>query len=655
MNRRKLLTILICVSFSLLLSLWTGAGICAYENSASALYMNESYRGDEGQHNISLAPAHSGQYLFYAFSKEPVYAEILVDGECVSSAYLPAALSVRENASVTVSLDASSSFTFEVMRSSYGRNVLSPIELAPGSINRTLTRAYDVHWYAYQAQEDEEILVKASAGINDGTAPAVSLLRADGRSFGRTYAFSGGEGGFAKVKKGEICYVRVCANGSNTGSYSLSLSLSNDISASAGFSFEKNEITLESGQFLRLIPENEAALAEKTMLWESGDTNVAQVNSEGIVTAVNEGECLITRSGFFGLSESILIRVTPAKLTGVSFSQDSLSAIVGDTLYLEWRAEPSYAAQPEAFFSSSDESIALVDNTGRVQALKTGEAVITVRLSETDFTASMHITVKKPDPIYRALAVGISSYPDGRSRMGCVNTTQGISDALSHTAYSSSGYLTDMRLDLSKSELSFAIREAFFGASESDISLFYINCHGGTQSGLAWLEMYGGEKLYAHELERMLRDIPGIVIVIIDCCNSGAFIGSSSEPDKFSDGIVGAFSSSQGSGGRFASSKYKLLVSSSFDQNSYRIAPSPPATEGTMSTVFALSLAEGLGWNITKDKSGSMKADIDRDRQITLHEAWLYTMKTCMAYLKNSTARQTVQVWPRGDTFVIMK
>ena len=74
-----------------------------------------------------------------------------------------------------------------------------------------------------------------------------------------------------------------------------------------------------------------------------------------------------------------------------------------------------------------------------------------------------------------------------------------------------------------------------------------------------------------------------------------------------------------------------------------------------MSTVFARSLTEGLGWNLIKDKKGALKADIDNNRQISLHEAWLYTMKRTMNYLNKSTARQTVGVWPRGDTFVILR
>ena len=74
-----------------------------------------------------------------------------------------------------------------------------------------------------------------------------------------------------------------------------------------------------------------------------------------------------------------------------------------------------------------------------------------------------------------------------------------------------------------------------------------------------------------------------------------------------------------------------------------------------MSTVFARSLTEGLGWNLIKDKKGALKADIDNNRQISLHEAWLYTMKRTMSFLNKSTARQTVGVWPRGDTFIIMR
>jgi len=132
-------------------------------------------------------------------------------------------------------------------------------------------------------------------------------------------------------------------------------------------------------------------------------------------------------------------------------------------------------------------------------------------------------------------------------------------------------------------------------------------------------------------------------------------LDASSGESLFATQMISQFTGESAGKSAFASSKYKLLVSSSASQNSYRMASSSPATEQNMSTVFARSLTEGIGWNLIKDKKGAMKADIDNNRQISLHEAWLYTMKRTMSYLNKSTARQTVEVWPRGDTFVIMR
>ena len=77
------------------------------------------------------------------------------------------------------------------------------------------------------------------------------------------------------------------------------------------------------------------------------------------------------------------------------------------------------------------------------------------------------MTVRKPDPVYRALLVGLANYAeDGRSRQGAVNTTQGVSDALTQTRYDTTRYITDMRLDLTVSELFAAIDEVL-GAYQS--------------------------------------------------------------------------------------------------------------------------------------------------------------------------------------------
>ena len=92
-----------------------------------------------------------------------------------------------------------------------------------------------------------------------------------------------------------------------------------------------------------------------------------------------------------------------------------------------------------------------------------------------------------------------------------------------------------------------------------------------------------------------------------------------------------------------------MLTSSAANEDSYRISSDGTQTEDSMATVFGRSLAEGAGWDLVKDKSVVMKADLQRDRVITLHEIYVYTKKRTNWRLSTSSVRQNVQVYPMGD------
>ena len=50
-----------------------------------------------------------------------------------------------------------------------------------------------------------------------------------------------------------------------------------------------------------------------------------------------------------------------------------------------------------------------------------------------------------------------------------------------------------------------------------------------------------------------------------------------------------------------------------------------------------------------------MKADLQRDRVITLHEIYVYTKKRTNWRLSTSSVRQNVQVYPMGDPIVLFR
>jgi hypothetical protein len=282
-----------------------------------------------------------------------------------------------------------------------------------------------------------------------------------------------------------------------------------------------------------------------------------------------------------------------------------------------------------------------------VTAAKEGQAVITLTSADGGHESSMTVSVTRAEPAYRALLMGEQRYLDGRLRTGSINTTQGMADLL-FSSGAPGGYKVTMKLDSTREDLVSAIRSAFRDATPSDVSLFYINCHGGYDRGSAWLELHDGSRVTARQLEQMLRKIPGTVIVMIDCCQSGAFLSSSAHAD-FNRGVTQAFTG--GGAAAFAKTKYRVMTSSSSTQDSYRISFDGADSESAMATVFVRSLCEAGGWDLVKDHKTAMRADLDKDKVVTFEEAYRYTRRRVKQYLMSSTVQQDVQVYPAGSMF----
>ena len=145
-------------------------------------------------------------------------------------------------------------------------------------------------------------------------------------------------------------------------------------------------------------------------------------------------------------------------------------------------------------------------------------------------------------------------------------------------------------------------------------------------------------------------------MVLIDCCGSGGAIGAASDGADFARGVTGAFS-----GAAIRGSKYKVLASAGLDQDSFRVAFNQDAQNGVMATVFARALCDGAGWNLDLAAKGTMGADRNYDGKVTLGELHLYMIGRVNWYLGIASGltgedyRQSVQLYPEGDPFVIFE
>ena len=119
--------------------------------------------------------------------------------------------------------------------------------------------------------------------------------------------------------------------------------------------------------------------AEKlTIEWTSSDESVATVDETGTVTAVAAGEANVTASvkdADIAASTHIKVVVTP---TGVA-APESIDLVTNgeNTKDLDAKLVPADATDVKLAYESSDESIATVDETGKVTAVANGECTIT--------------------------------------------------------------------------------------------------------------------------------------------------------------------------------------------------------------------------------------------------------------------------------------
>ena len=88
---------------------------------------------------------------------------------------------------------------------------------------------------------------------------------------------------------------------------------------------------------------------------------------------------------------------TAIPVTGVTLDKSTLSLEVGATGNLVATIAPSSASYKAVKFTSSDDKVATVDNTGKVTAVKAGSADITVEsLMDGSKTAKCELTVTAP-------------------------------------------------------------------------------------------------------------------------------------------------------------------------------------------------------------------------------------------------------------------
>ena len=123
---------------------------------------------------------------------------------------------------------------------------------------------------------------------------------------------------------------------------------------------------------VKLLPED---ATDVELVFESSDENVATVDKDGKVTAVANGECVITVScGELQGETAVKVDTAPVELKA-----EDMEITEGKTAQVDVAAEgEDITVGTEYTYTSADEKIATVDENGTVTAVAAGETEITV-------------------------------------------------------------------------------------------------------------------------------------------------------------------------------------------------------------------------------------------------------------------------------------
>ncbi|QTD79391.1 putative structural protein [Escherichia phage vB_EcoM_fHy-Eco03] len=153
--------------------------------------------------------------------------------------------------------------------------------------------------------------------------------------------------------------------------------------------------TIEEGQSFQLnatvLPEN---ADDKTLRWASDNPDVATVSNSGLVIALKAGTANITATNNV-VSNPCIVTVTPPVIhvTGITLDENSINHVKGDTKQLEAYVVPTNATNKAVSWSSSDTSIATVDDTGLVTCVDVGTATITAKTVDGGYDATCSVKV----------------------------------------------------------------------------------------------------------------------------------------------------------------------------------------------------------------------------------------------------------------------
>lgn len=223
---------------------------------------------------------------------------------------------------------------------------------------------------------------------------AVSLVWSSDNEAVATVKASGNTCVVTPVGRGEAKITVSTADGSKSATATITV-----MQPYTDIKLNKQQLTLNDGDTETLIATALPQNADDSIVWSSSKTDVATVDGNGKITAINPGTAVITAASkvrpTLKADCTVTVNSSVIHVTGVSVSPDTLTLYEGDSQTIIATITPSNAENKIMSWSSSNDSVATVNASGNVVARSIGTATITVTTNDGGHTASCNVTVRK--------------------------------------------------------------------------------------------------------------------------------------------------------------------------------------------------------------------------------------------------------------------
>lgn len=193
-------------------------------------------------------------------------------------------------------------------------------------------------------------------------------------------------------------------------------------------------------QVVAVCKDNDVTVTNPVVTYSSSDTNIATIDSNGLVTSVNIGTCNITAT-YKGVSDTLSLTVNePPHTYTIALNSTTESLGTGTTYQIvpSCTDNGTKVSSPVVSYSSSDTAIATVNSSGLVSAIASGSATITAIYEGQ--SAILNVTVTH-------IAVTTYSYTDStgttlKYMVANTFTCKRLIDGVADTTYTGGGLLS---------------------------------------------------------------------------------------------------------------------------------------------------------------------------------------------------------------------